>query len=334
MTVGLPDSADVGELDLEFWNGLWQQLKSSCVQHSSMVKVTEPGGRLLIHSWPYGQFLNACQIRARITGSHTDLRLYRSAVFGLQSYWRGESYTASPMRWGRRFYDDAAWLGLLHAQAHAFGIESDLAEASRLARFISRAQDKDGGVLWVERGDTWNACSTGSFGILAASVGRDEFDRRALAAREFMWDRLVMDNGLAADWCNAAGTVQEHFYPYNQGLLLGLEVSCGDRAQDALRAGLECWDADGLAVNAAAFSGIWARNVLRAIGSGAVEGPEADKALAVVDEYLAIVTAQASVTGEMLEHVRRYDSGRVLDACVLLALVWLRTSPELWPHIR
>lgn len=192
-------------------------------------------------------------------------------------------------------------------------------------------------MYWVEPGDTVNACSTGSGGLLFAAIAlespfltaqqRESWAARARSTLAFLAGPLLRDDGLVADHVRTDGTVEPSVWAYNQGLLLAV----ADRAGDAeTAAAIEAAVARGLppaalARQPATFACIWLRSLLahRAL-AGSAEAPE-------VGEYLERAWARGRAADGLLRGVSRYDDGVVLDHVSVAGLAAAYAAgPEVW----
>ena len=202
-----------------------------------------------------------------------------------------------------------------------------------MAAFTStawRPTPRGSGVLWVEGGDTLNACSTGGTGLLAWAVSVQGTEsatvatlraRQAVAARDFLNGPLMRDDGLVADHLRADGTVEPSVWLYNQGLLLALY----DRLQDdgarskeatalirAVRAGFSPAQVQ---TQPTVFACIWWRALLgNRARVGADDVPE-------VREYLESVWARGRDGDGFFIGFGRYDDGKVIDHAALVGLM-------------
>ncbi|MFM2438528.1 MAG: hypothetical protein RLZ55_1347, partial [Actinomycetota bacterium] len=168
---------------------LWQAFADTCVSGTGQrLRVHEPGRFSRVAAWPLSQVIwCASAIEALEHGGEpttAQRRTGRSAAVGqlpvhpdteelwtaLQWYRSGDAYLDHRPR-GKRYYDDNAWLGLVAAQqALLTGQPRWWARATEMARFVAAGHLENGGVYWVEPGDTVNACSTGSGGLLFAAI--------------------------------------------------------------------------------------------------------------------------------------------------------------------
>lgn len=241
----------------------------------------------------------------------------------MRRYRRGDGFLDFPIV-GKRYYDDNAWIGLACGQRALF-TDGDvrniwLRRAEASLRFVSQGTRR-GGVLWVEGGDSLNACSTGSAGLLAAAVGRAESGVPrpfALRAGDFIDDELVNSDGLIADNVRLTGEVDPSPFTYNQGLAIQLRIERGllDRAAELAESvyrgfvGQRFWE------HPAAFNAIYCRALLRL---DAVRGEERWQGF--VQDYAERFWREARDAQGLFSGAGRYDQGFVLDHAAITGLL-------------
>lgn len=310
---------------------------SQVIWCASAIEALEHAGQPAVaRRWQRGTGANSHPPRTQLP-VHPDAEELWTA---LQWYRSGEAYLDHRPR-GKRYYDDNAWLGLVAAQQGLLsGQPRWWARAAEIARFVAAGHLESGGVYWVEPGDTVNACSTGSGGLLFAALALEsplltEPQREAWAARAgstlaFLAGPLLRDDGLVADHVRADGTVEPSVWAYNQGLLLQIAARNGDGATaDAIEAAV----ARGLppavlARQPATFACIWLRSLLahRAL-AGSDEAPE-------VADYLERAWARGRAADGLLRGVSRYDDGLVLDHVSVAGLAAAYAGgPEVWSKL-
>lgn len=119
------------------------------------------------------------------------------------------------------YFDDIAWLGLALGRARdEAGVRLGWRDAQIAKVLFDRWYDDaaGGGIPWRVGDEFRNVPANGSMAILMARFGRR---RRALAAVEWMYERLFdPDTGMFADGIRPGG-VDGRLFTYNQGLVLG-----------------------------------------------------------------------------------------------------------------
>lgn len=251
--------------------------------------VREPGSQLPVACWPLSQVIHA----AALQSPDTVPRLFR----GARAYRRGDGYLEFPGR-GKRYYGDNAWMAL--ASLQHYQLTGDLRALSRaqwVERFL-RTGAVDGGCKWVEGGDTVNACSTGSVGLVASALGRDAAPQlRALA-------ELRRGDGVVADHRRADGSIEPAAFSYNQGLLIGLAHRCGEKRllAEAVDAGAGYYTDERLWEQPVAFNAVYARGLASAGASMRRIASYADALWELGRDERGWFTGAG-----------RYDEGKVLD---------------------
>jgi predicted alpha-1,6-mannanase (GH76 family) len=135
-------------------------------------------------------------------------------------------------RWGNRYYDDSAWLGIAARRAReSVGLPVQPALAAVAARLRSGVAEQAGGGIywrrcaWPQRlarpCDFVNSPATGSAAVFFA--GLPEGRGRAAALLDWLAEHLVDErSGLLLDGLHAAsGKLVRAVYTYNQGVYLG-----------------------------------------------------------------------------------------------------------------
>lgn len=315
----------------------WQAFTATCVRGTGgTVKVSEPGKRSRVAAWPLSQVLwCASTMTAAHTSTHPDTEQLWST---LAWYRRGAAYLDHRPR-GTRYYDDNAWLGLVAAQqALLTGAPRWWARAGQLARFVAEGGTDIGAVCWVEGGDTLNACSTGSAGLLFDALARQSplltaedrasFAGQAEAARIFLSGPLLRSDGLVADHLRADGTMEPSVWAYNQALLLQLESRRGDvdAADRILATVARGMPAEVMSRQPAVFACIWWRAVLaHRARSGRVT--DTDEVVA----YLESTWERGRDSRGLFTEVSRYDAGVVLDHVSVTGLMAAYAAgPDTW----
>jgi hypothetical protein len=296
--------------------------------------------RRRVASWPLSQVLWCASVIENSDPVKQESSPDAESLWqALEWYRRGDAYVDSQPR-GRRYFDDNAWLGLVAAQQALFtGRARWWSRAVQLARFLQSGCTPTGGVLWVEGGDTLNACSTGSAGVLFAVVAqapglsaadRRTFTEQATASHEFLQTALLRSDGLIADHLRADGSVEPSVWTYNQGLALRLAGLVGDH--DAAR-GIEESVLRGVSAaemrrQPAVFTSIWWRCLL-AHCAVADRAPPAQ-----VAEWLRHCVDVGRDEQGWFRHLSRYDEGLVLDhAAVTGLLAAYANGPALWRNL-
>lgn len=144
-------------------------LRRGLVGGGRFTVVREPRSALSVALWPYSQVLHAFAISDRVSGPARFPGLAR----GVQAYRHPQGGYRESVGRGQRFFDDNAWVGLAFLQRHLYsGGSRSRQRAKDIDDFVWSGLDPaSGGVLWVEGGDTLNACSTGAGALLHTLVG-------------------------------------------------------------------------------------------------------------------------------------------------------------------
>ena len=180
-------------------------------------------------------------------------------------------------------------------------------EPSASMRSCKAAWIRPPGILWVEDGDTFNACSTGAGALLHTELGGN-ID----ASLDFL-SSLRNADGLVRDHLRADGSIEASIYSYNQGLLMAAALRAGDRrlAEQACEAGDAYFTVDRLWEQAVCFNAIYAKARLR-IGDSAQIRDYADRLEVEGRDEHGWFTAAG-----------RYDEGSVLDTAGALQIFTL-----------
>lgn len=288
-----------------------ETLRRSLVGKGRFTWVREPRSPLAVTLWPFSQVLHAYALSdpvsgpARFPGLARGLRGYRDP--------RG-AYRESVGR-GKRYFDDNAWIGLAFLQRFAFtGDPYWRQRAQEVDDFLRTGYDPDtGGILWVEGGDTVNACSTGAAALLHAELGYP-ID----AELEFL-AHLRNPDGLVRDHVRPDGHIEPSVYSYNQGLFLAAALRAGrsDLAAEAAEAGAAFFTVDRLWEQAVCFNAVYAKACLRA-------GQDH-----VIDEYAQRLHEDGRDDNGWFTGAGRYDDGKVLDTAGALQIFTLLRFPHL-----
>ena len=319
----------------------WTTLTTRCIRiRNAGVVVHEPGRRRPIAAWPLSQVLWASCWLTHLGGSssaYAPSSLWRS----LNRYRSGPAYLDNRPR-GRRYYDDNAWLGLVAAQQGLLdGGTVWWSRAESLARYLVDAQHPDGGVDWVERGNTVNACSTGSAGLLMAVLGAHDqpgpvslgWHDRGAAATSYLRGPMMRSDGLLGDHITAEGVLEPTVWTYNQALLLQLlarNPATWSEARDfAARVERQVSPAE-MARQPAVFTSMWwrARLVL------AARAPDPDADATGVEAFLADAWTRGRTSDGFLGELSRYDAGVVLDHAAVTGLMAAYSmGPTAWTRL-
>ena len=286
-------------------------LRRGLVGGGRFTVVREPRSALSVALWPYSQVLHAFAISDRVSGPARFPGLAR----GVQAYRHPQGGYRESVGRGQRFFDDNAWVGLAFLQRHLYsGGSRSRQRAKDIDDFVWSGLDPaSGGVLWVEGGDTLNACSTGAGALLHTLVGGDI--RRSL---QFLAE-LRNSEGLVRDHVRADGSIEPSVYSYNQGLLIAAAERAGrlDLAREAVEAGDSYFTAERLWEQPLAFNAVYAKARLRL-------GPAA-----AIDQYADRLTADGRDEQGWFTKAGRYDDGHVLDTAAALQIMTLLEFPQL-----
>ncbi|MBX5446746.1 glycoside hydrolase family 76 protein [Sphaerobacter sp.] len=251
-----------------------------------------PGGFAFL--WPFSQALAATVdlvalplVRDRYLPDLAD------RLDGLERYWNPDSrppaYDSGVRSWraggGDQFYDDNEWVGL--ALARAYQLTWDAAAIQRawdVFEFVISGWDDDashaspGGVRWT-RAD-WNqdrnTVSTAPGALLALRLHEIHGEERYLdwARRMYDWVRSTLRSpeGLYWDHIDPAGKIEETYWSYNQGTMIGAgvllhratgEARYLEEAQETADAALDYYAReDRLDAQRPAFNAIFFENLL------------------------------------------------------------------------
>ncbi|MCB0916502.1 MAG: hypothetical protein KDC23_12485 [Actinobacteria bacterium] len=302
----------------------WKLLTDSCVTgRGRRLRIGELTARRRQAAWPLSQVL-WCASAVEATGVAPDTPDTETLWQALAWFRSGDAYLDNRPR-GRRYYDDNAWIGLVAAQQGlATGEPRWWSRAATVAMFVERGSEPNGGVRWVEGGDTINACSTGAAGLLFAVVAehasglapgvRQRFRAKAQAAHEFLTTALLRSDGLIADHVRSDGSVEPSVWAYNQGLAARLSHLVGDpgTAERLIDAGRRGLPPDALDRQPAVFSCIWWRTLL------ALHAPSA--AAGAVD-FLEHAWKSGRDSAGWFTEVTRYDEGVLIDHASITGLM-------------
>lgn len=286
-------------------------LRRGLVGGGRFTVVREPRSALSVALWPYSQVLHAFAISDRVSGPARFPGLAR----GVQAYRHPQGAYRESVGRGQRFYDDNAWVGLAFLQRHLFtGGTRSRQRAKEIDEFVWSGLDPEaGGILWVEGGDTLNACSTGAGALLHTLVGGD-----IRPCLRFLGE-LRNSDGLVRDHVRADGTVEPSVYSYNQGLLIAAAERSGrmDLAREAAEAGDAYFTAQRLWDQPLAFNAIYAKARLRLGRAPAIE------------QYAARLAERGRDDQGWYTRAGRYDDGHVLDTAGALQIMTLLEFPQL-----
>jgi Glycosyl hydrolase family 76 len=293
--------------------------------------------------WPASQVLAASIDVGTLTG---DLAPAEALVRGLAVFLRGDAYVPRPGD-RRHYFDDNAWVGLELLRLHALtGEPAHLAAAARVFAFIETGQDRDGGVRWVQRRSSRNACATAPAAELALRLylvdPREGLVRFARRAMEWLERTLRLGSGLIADR-EDRGVVEPTVWSYNQGAALGafallhrVEGREADleAARTLARVSLSHFTGahftgDVVWAHPPVFNAIWFRNLLDLDARSSVPG-----LAAALDGYLDRVWREARdpVTGLFTRGgIGSYDGTPAIDHGGLTQLFALRAARESRP---
>jgi len=277
-------------------------LRRSLVGGGRVTWVREPGSPLAVTCWPFSQVMHAYALSDPVSGPARFPGLSR----GLGGYRDPRGGFRESIGRGKRYYDDNAWLGLAFLQRHVFsGGTHSRVRAASIDEFVQGGLDgATGAILWVEGGETYHACSTGSGALLHAALGGD-----IRASLDFL-SGLRDADGLVRDHVRADGTVEPSIYSYNQGLLIAAALQAGDHqlADEASEAGTAHFTADRLWGQAVSFNAIYAKAQLR-MG-----------APAAITEYADRLVEEGRDDAGWFTRAGRYDDGAVLDTAGALQI--------------
>lgn len=247
--------------------------------------------------WPFSQAL-AAAIDVALLGNAEARSDVTRLLEGLEAYWHGSFLQASAYDsavrapWGPGgdvFYDDNAWVGLDLLRAERIADkESLLKRAASVFQLAISGWDRDpshpapGGVFWVRA--AWNrdrgtvcAAPNAQVGLHLYEMGRHgaslEWPQEMVG---WVKKSLRHPSGLYWDKVLPDGTIDETFWSYNQGTMVGAEVLLhrltGDApahasARTTAEAALAHYgpgDGDGYWNQPIAFNAIFFRNLLAA----------------------------------------------------------------------
>ncbi len=316
----------------------WDSLISACVRAGrGGLVVHAPRRRRSVPLWPFSQVLQAVAILDAVGINRMNIADWASA---LENYRRSDAYAERPGN-RTRYYDDNAWIALaaMDLDDHKKGTWRDA--AARVLAFLREGerevQSDETGILWVEGGQSLNACSTGSTGLVALRLARDahagdnadlvEFAERCL---RFLTGTLRGSDALVCDHLDEQNRVDPAEFTYNQGLAIGLHVGLAEvgpvggvsEAQELAGRTLDAFAGERLWTHAPAFNAIFFRELL---GLYAVDGDR--RWTSAVDAYIDRVWLEARDPDTGLftaGGIGRYDSDTALDQAGLVQLFALR----------
>ena len=250
------------------------------------------------HLWPFCNAWSATTTLATLGRDRRPAQFLPSFLQGLAAYSRqgsasriqtGEAYfEASVVRHesggGDIFFDDNAWLGLsLVRQFELMGDPRAGQLATRVLRFLTSGWSKSGdwkspgGIPWTSSGGALsrNTCSNAPAAELATRVFMHTNDASHLrwATQIYDWVRAsLFDPGthLYFDRISPEGTVEETYWSYNQGSMIGAGVllyrSTGEasylvEAQETASGAVRMFTLEGLVEQGPAFNAILFRNL-------------------------------------------------------------------------
>lgn len=264
--------------------------------------VHEPGSPLAVTCWPFSQVMHAFALADAVSGPAR----FPGLAAGLAAYRDPRGGHRESIGRGRRYYDDNAWLGLAMLQRHAISTGARARHrATEIDRHVQAGLDPaTGGILWVEGGDTYNACSTGAGALLHARLGGD-----VTASLRFLSDLRNAD-GLVRDHVRSDGSIAPAVYSYNQGLLVAAARAAGHARLhgEALDAAEAHFTADRLWSQPVVFNAVYVRAL---VGSGP---------LAAVREYAQRLADHGHDEHGWATGAGRYDQTRVVDTAGALQI--------------
>jgi hypothetical protein len=253
------------------------------------------------HLWPMTRALVATLDLAGagpLAGFDAD-RAIAGHLVTLASYWEPHAYSSDPIGarlGGDRYYDDNAWVGLALIQLERMrpGMGPGVQRAAGLFRFAVAGWDTredgphPGGVFWVQQGrgigarnhdrNTVSSAPNAQLGLHLAQLtgaARDAPEQTE-AAKMIAWVQSALSadpdgSGLFWDKIRGDGTIDEMFWSYNQGSMVGANVllhrrGAGgehlERAQAIAAKALRHYD-DRYLDHPPAFNAIFFRNLLQ-----------------------------------------------------------------------
>ena len=285
-------------------------LRGSLVGRGRFTVVREPRSALSVALWPYSQVMHAYAISDQVCGPARFPGLAR----GVQAYRSPHGAYRESIGRGKRFFDDNAWVGLAFLQRHLIsGGAASRSRARDVDAFVQTGRAADGGIRWVEGGDTINACSTGAGALLHTVLGGD-----IRSSLDFLAG-LRNPEGLVRDHVRADGSVESSVYSYNQGLLIAA-ASWALRpglAREASEAGEAHFTVQRLWEQPLAFNAIYAKAQLR-IG-----------VRRTVEEYAQRLLDEGRDERGWFTRAGRYDEGHVLDTAAAVQIFALLDFPHL-----
>jgi hypothetical protein len=297
----------------------WQALRPSFRPVADRYLVHERRKRSSIPLWPFSQVLHtAMTLAPHDHDAHHDLPLL---INTLETFRRDRAYSERPTN-RRRYYDDNAWIAL--AELNYTDHHAGRAVAARVMGFLEQGArafpDDQIAIGWVEKGDTFNACSTGSTGLAARRLSTsvdDHMSRLANGCLNFLTRSLTNSDGLIADHRRADGSIDAAIYTYNQGLAIGLLTESGDidSAKQLAERTIKAFDEPRLWAHPPAFNAILMRELVVLY-----RHEPSPTVLDFIDTYLNRVWSQArdQQTGLFTAGgIGKYDSDVILDHAAL-----------------
>ena len=247
----------------------WQALDRVGVRRrSGRVTVKEPGGFRAVPLWPFSQVLHTATV---LSGAHLIPRSQaHDLLVTLQTYRAGAAFAERPSN-QRRYFDDNAWIALA---AIEYGTQESVTIASHILDFLRQGSDvlspDEIGVRWVESGQNYHSCSTGSAGLVAVRLAGAGVIPAA-SAQDFAEGcanflvALMDGDGLVRDHRRPDGGIDGGIYTYNQGLALGLLAAVGrqDEAVALANRTIEVFDGERFWKHAPVFNSIFIRELMR-----------------------------------------------------------------------
>lgn len=289
-------------------------LRAGLVGRGRFTVVREPRSALSVALWPYSQVMHAYAISDQVCGPARFPGLAR----GVQAYRSPHGGYRESIGRGKRFFDDNAWVGLAFLQRHLItGGTASRSRARDVDVFVQTGRGADGGIQWVEGGDTVNACSTGAGALLHTMLGGD-----IRTSLDFL-AALRNSDGLVRDHIRADGTVEPSVYSYNQGLLIAAASWAlrPELAREASEAGEAHFTVQRLWEQPLAFNAIYAKAQLRMGVRRSIE------------EYAQRLLDEGRDDRGWFTRAGRYDEGHVLDTSAALQIFTLLDFPHLLTHV-
>ena len=225
-------------------------------ERRGLVVLDGPGGRLA-PLWPLSQVIwAAAELAPHDVETPNDQLLVT-----LERYRRRDAFAALP-RSRERYFDDNAWLGLAAARMHEIAPAAGWSDVGgACARWVPTGEHPDGGVRWVEGGETRNTCSTASAAWLVQAASTP--DARRHAARWLTWldTTLRREDGLYGDHVDGR-RIAARAWSYNQGSVLAARAMLGWDVAELAGAAMNHWTRERLWREPPAFLAILLRALL------------------------------------------------------------------------